>query len=265
MSARCELLEMLRQRYREAERSEKSRILDESVSVTGYRRKHAIRLLRGSGSTEARDGMPRNVRYGDGVQDALAVFREASDRMCGKRLHVLLPSLVKAMERHGHPALSEGVQTGVQAMDAAADSGANRAGLAGSAPGFMEGGLVARSGPAARGSFPQSPAITDIATGWTECAPVPYREQTLVRETPGELWRRLPFDLPGFDVDSDSVFMNGTLLEYCEGRGTGFTRSRPWHRNDRAFAERKNGSVVRRVVGYRRLEGVPAAAALSRL
>lgn len=81
MSARGELLEMLRQRYREAERSEKSRILDEFVSVTGYHRKHAIRLLRGSGSTEARDGRPRNVRYGDEVQDALVVFWEASDRI----------------------------------------------------------------------------------------------------------------------------------------------------------------------------------------
>lgn len=119
MSVRGELLEMMRQRNREAERSEKSRILDEFVLVTGCHRKHAIRLLRGSGSTEARDGRPRNVRYGDEVQDALVVFWEASDRMCGKRLHVLLPSLVGAMERHGHLALSEDVRAGVLAMNAA--------------------------------------------------------------------------------------------------------------------------------------------------
>ena len=119
MSARGELLEVLRQRHREAEQSEKSRILDEFVSVTGYHRKHAIRLLRGSGSTKTRKGRPRNVRYGDEVQDALVVFWEASDRMCGKRLHVLLPSLVEAMERHGHLALSEDVRAGVLAMSAA--------------------------------------------------------------------------------------------------------------------------------------------------
>ena len=54
MSARRELLEALRQRCRGAARSEKSRILDEFVSVAGYHRKHAIRLLRGSESTDAR-------------------------------------------------------------------------------------------------------------------------------------------------------------------------------------------------------------------
>ena len=43
------------------------------------------------------------------------------------------------------------------------------------------------------------------------------------------------------------------------------TRSRPYHKNDQAWVEQKNGSVVRRLVGYRRLEGLAAAAALSRL
>src|SRR5712691_7904063 len=36
-------------------------------------------------------------------------------------------------------------------------------------------------------------------------------------------------------------------------------------KNDQAWVEQKNGSVVRRLVGYRRLEGLAAAAALSRL
>lgn len=294
MSARDELLEVLRRRYEEAERSGKSRILDEFVSVTGYHRKHAVRLLRGSRSTEAREGRSRNVRYGDEVQDALVVFWEASDRICGKRLKVLLPSLVEAMERHGHLALSEDVRAGVLAMSAAtidrrlravrekAGRQRRRRGLPPSsvrrripvrtgrdwqdpAPGFMEGDLVAHSGPVARGSFLQTLVITDIATGWTECAPVLYREQTLVRETLEELRRRLPFDLLGFDVDNDSVFMNETLLAYCEEREIAFTRSRPWHKNDQAFVEQKNGLVVRRIVGYRRLEGLAAAAALSRL
>ena len=44
-----------------------------------------------------------------------------------------------------------------------------------------------------------------------------------------------------------------------------FTRCRPWRKNDQAFVEQKNGAVVRRIVGHRRLEGLEAAAALSRL
>ena len=64
---------------------------------------------------------------------------------------------------------------------------------------------------------------------------------------------------------ADSVFVNETLRDYCRDAGIVFTRCRPWRKNDQAFVEQKNGVVVRRIVGYRRLEGLEAAAALSRL
>ena len=44
-----------------------------------------------------------------------------------------------------------------------------------------------------------------------------------------------------------------------------FTRSRPFRKNDQAWVEQKNGAVVRRLVGYGRLEGVAAGEALARL
>ena len=59
--------------------------------------------------------------------------------------------------------------------------------------------------------------------------------------------------------------MNETVAAYCHAQGIPCTRSRPYHKNDQAWVEQKNGSVVRRLVGYRRLEGLAAAAALSRL
>ena len=56
------------------------------------------------------------------------------------------------------------------------------------------------------------------------------------------------------------------LVQYgCRDAGIVFTRCRPWHKNDQAFVEQKNGAVVRHMVGYRRLEGPEAVAALSRL
>jgi hypothetical protein len=74
-----------------AARIERSAILDEFVAVTGYHRKHAIRLLaRAWGS-----GMPRQRRvarrYGAEVRDALIVLWEASDRIRSKRLKPLVP------------------------------------------------------------------------------------------------------------------------------------------------------------------------------
>ena len=44
-----------------------------------------------------------------------------------------------------------------------------------------------------------------------------------------------------------------------------FTRSQPYRKNDQAWVEQKNGAVVRHTVGYRRYDGLEAAAALAEL
>ena len=116
------------------------------------------------------------------------------------------------------------------------------------------------------GASLQTLTVTDIATGWTECAPLLYREQTLLREVLGEIRRRLPFELLGFDTDNDSVFREPRRCAITAGipglfspaaiRGT---------RTTRPLSSRRMGAIVRRIVGYRRLEGLEAAAALSRL
>ena len=59
--------------------------------------------------------------------------------------------------------------------------------------------------------------------------------------------------------------MNETVAAYCDQHGIELTRSRPYRKNDQAWVEQKNGAVVRRLVGYRRLEGLIAATSLSRL
>ena len=127
-------------------------------------------------------------------------------------------------------------------------------------PGFVEADLVAHSGPSASGRFVQTLVLTDIATGWTECGPLLVREQGLLSAVLTELRKLLPFDLLGFDTDNDSVFMNETVRDYCQAAGIAFTRCRPYRKNDQAFVEQKNGAVVRRIVGYRRLKGWAAAA-----
>ena len=116
-----------------------------------------------------------------------------------------------------------------------------------------------------KGSFVQTLVLTDIATGWTECAPLLVREQRLLTEVLSEMRKLLPFALLGLDTDNDSVFMNDTVRDYCLAAGVEFTRCRPYRKNDQAWVEQKNGSVVRRAVGYRRFEGLEVAAVLARL
>ena len=55
------------------------------------------------------------------------------------------------------------------------------------------------------------------------------------------------------------------MRDYCVATGGAFTRCRPYRKNDQAWVEQKNGSVVRRLVGYRRFEGLEAARVLAEL
>ena len=101
MATRDELVAAVAERYARSGRSERGRILDEFVAVTGHHRKHAMRLLRGGDGSAERKARRGRV-YDAAMREALIVLWEASDRVCGKRLRPLLPVLVEAMERHGH-------------------------------------------------------------------------------------------------------------------------------------------------------------------
>jgi hypothetical protein len=268
-------------------------ILDEFSKVTGYHRKHAIRVL--TAQLEAGRERPAARRiYQEAVKEALIVLWEASDRICGKRLKALLPSLLEAMERHEHLQLEDGVRTQLLAMSAATidrqlravrekASGGRKRGTArknrvrklvpvrtfadwdGVGPGYLEMDMVVHCGTRAEGSFVHTLVLTDVASGWTECVALPVREQTLIVEAVTGLRPRLPFPLLGLDTDNDSAFMNDTLWNYCQQQGIVFTRSRAYHKNDQAWVEQKNGAVVRKLIGYGRLEGLSATAALRRL
>jgi hypothetical protein len=294
MATRDELVKRVMERYARSGRAEKSRILDEFVAVSGFHRKHAMRLLRNEVQRRRSGPRPERRLYDDAVREALIVLWEVSDRICGKRLKPLVPILIEAMERHGHLDLAPLIRTRLLAMSAATidrvlrevrESGGGkkrRRAAASSAlrrsipirtfsdwqdppPGFVEADLVAHCGQVTSGSYVQTLVLTDVASGWTECAPLLVREQKLLSEVLTELRRLLPFDLLGFDTDNDSVFLNETVRDYCQEAGIAFTRCRPYRKNDQAFVEQKNGAVVRRIVGYRRLEGLQAAAALAQL
>ncbi|MCU1325223.1 MAG: transposase [Bryobacterales bacterium] len=125
--------------------------------------------------------------------------------------------------------------------------------------------MVAHCGKSVAGSHLHSLVLTDIGSAWTVAAPMLVREQTLVTMTVEDIRSQLPFPLLGLDVDNDAAFINATLVDYCRDRGIELTRSRAYKKNDQAWIEQKNGSVVRRMVGYGRLEGLEALEALAEL
>ncbi len=133
------------------------------------------------------------------------------------------------------------------------------------APGHVEADFVAHCGPSAAGPFVQTPVLTDVATGWTECVPLVLREAGLVVQALRAARSRFPFPLRGVDFDNDGLFMNEVAVGWCRAEGLEVTRSRACRKNGQAWVGQKNGAVVRRMVGHGRLEGIGAAEALGRL
>jgi hypothetical protein len=133
-------------------------------------------------------------------------------------------------------------------------------------PGFFEIDMVEHcGGPKTDGDFVHTLTLTDIASGWTECVAMRLRNQMLVIEGLEKAAADLPFAMLGVDSDNDSAFMNQSVFDYCKGRGLEQTRSRAYKKNDQAWVEQKNGSVVRRLVGYGRLSGTDSKNALAQL
>ena len=96
--------------------------------------------------------------------------------------------------------------------------------------------------------------MTDIATGWVALACFMGRSERFCVQAIEDLRASLPFPLLGFDSDNDSLFINGHLLRYCSKHSITFTRSRPRKSNDSCFVEQKNWDVVRKNLGYARLD-----------
>jgi hypothetical protein len=289
---RMDFANAVRDRYSAAPNKDKRRILEEFIAATGYHEKSAIRVLNRPPEPKRRQTRRRPSFYDEAARGALIVLWEASDRVCGKRLRALLPILLPALERNGHLQLEQELRSKILSMSAATidrllqmPRRATRTKKPARAvpeprrrikmrtfadwneplPGSMEMDLVAHCGEVNRGSYVHSLVLTDIASGWTEAAPLVARDATLVVETLERIRVGLPFALRALDVDNGSEFVNNTLIDYCLGHGIELTRSRPYRKNDQAWIEQKNGAVVRKLLGYRRLEGLAAARAMTRL
>lgn len=298
---RDELIAAVVARYQRGGRDDKTRILDEFARITGYHRKHAIRLLKGADMADlvALDAGKRATKaqrqrvYDEGFVSNLVVFWETADRISGKRLVPLLPQLVSSLERHGRVVLDEDTRNKMlhvspatvdrllQPMRQEAAGGRRRRAPAANSLkkripvrtsgdvkdpplGMLEIDLVCHGGETMAGSFVHSFVLTDHATGWTECVPLVVRDSALVVEAIANVRARLPFVIRGLDSDNGSEFINELLLDYCEANSIKFTRSRPYQKNDQAWVEQKNGAIVRKMVGYARYEGLTAAQCFAR-
>lgn len=285
LQAKRELIFRMQSQYAEADRKGKTEIIDGIIAATDYHRKYVVSILR---KEEKRLGVVRKRHriYDESVKEVLVMIWHATNQICSKRLAPFLPEFIATLERFGHLNVSSEVKEKLLNLSSATIdrllkderskhprgksttkpgnllkqrikirtfSEWNETG-----PGFFEGDLVAHCGDRVDGSFLNTLVLTDIASCWTEFAPILRKFDADVTAAMTAIRAVLPFALLGVDTDNGSEFINFELFDYCEREKITFTRSRPYKKNDQAHVEQKNGNVIRRTVGYDRFEGVEA-------
>ena len=272
LKSKCELLEVVRPRYRKANKREKQIMLDEFTSATGYHRKYAIRVLKNQAHqrSKRKTGGYKRIYCGEVVQ-ALEQIWEIYGRICSKRLQPFLPEAIRVLERCQEIQLSQDTKALLLRISSASIDRCLRPVRVKSAqglgttkpgsllkqsipirtftawdaerPGFLEIDLVAHCGNTTEGQFLCTLTCTDLCTGWTDVTALLHRSQEAVSEAIQRMRQRLPFPLLGIDSDNGSEFINDLLYRYCLDEKITFTRF-----------EQKNWSVVRHTLGYDRWE-----------
>jgi len=281
---REEMLPRLRQRYLNRGRQGRSRMIDEVCEQFGYSRKHAIKLLNAKagwgGELGSLKGRPPT--YDAEVLEVLKGLWKVSEQPGGKRLAALRRTWLPFYEQeHGNlgPKVRKKVLTISPAqIDRLLKPFKLRSGARGrcgtkpggllkiqipirtdnwdiTMPGYLEADTVAHCGGSLEGDFIWSVTYTDIYSGWTANRAVWNKGAGGVVEATREVEKALPFELLGFDCDNGSEFLNWHLVNYFTNRKekVGFTRSRPYHKNDNGHVEQKNWTHVRQLLGYDRL------------
>ena len=129
-----EYLAVMRPRYQRASRSGRARLLDEAIEVTGYHRKYLIRTLNHPPPKRRRRPPGRPLVYGLEVVVALTVVWKACDRICSKRFHPFLPTMVTKLKQCGHLRIRPEVEEKLLAVTPATDRAARRSAPAPSTP-----------------------------------------------------------------------------------------------------------------------------------
>lgn len=295
MGTKQELFRSCLERYLTGTTKEKTRILDELAANTGMHRKAVIRALRREQCHDARLPQRRRgpkERYGPAITAALKELWEMSGELCAERLKPALPDYLHPLERDGDWCHHQETTALLQQMSLATMkrriAGFRKArsprGMSTTKPshlkemipvrtgpwenprpGFGEIDSVAHCGHTLLGDFAYTINYTDIATTWTECAAQLNKGQERTLKSIHAIRERLPWPLLGLDPDSGSEFVNWHCKAWCDAETIELTRSRPNHRNDNAHVEQKNYTVVRKALGYVRIEEDTAITLMNRL
>jgi hypothetical protein len=278
---REEVLAQKRLRYVRAGREHKKKILDELVELFGYHRKAAIRALRANPKVKGSYiiGRPKEYDPEKLLVPLKAIWLQAL-QPCSVRLKAALPEWLPAYEQD-HRKLDADIRESLLAASrttldrllrpariehrrrATTRPGtvlrqeiAIRTEWTETSPGYLEVDTVALCGGTLDDRHAWMFDGVDILTDWNEMRALPNRSEVATVSQISDVEQSLPFPLCGLDSDNGGEFINHNLHRYLRQREkpVGFTRSRPYRKNDNAHIEQKNYTQVRLWFGYERYD-----------
>ena len=282
MASRKQYLQTLMERYLKARKRQKGSILDEYCRNTGQNRNYVIRKIGRLASTEPRPPRKRAPHYGQETARALEKLWKIFDYPCGQRLRPLIETELERLRRLGElkipaqtaeklrnvsPATIDRLlrprkqawkirhQSGVKGPGLIAKKIPLRMGTGESLQvGSVDLDLVLHCGSSTAGEYGHSLSALDLGSAWWEAEVVMGRAQRRIFNALKEIEARSPFPWRSIHSDNDNAFINGQLYDYTAERGYGFTRSRPYRKNDNPHIEQKNFTHIRKPLGYLRYD-----------
>lgn len=279
--------------YKKAGKKEKSELLNRIVKTTGYSRKHVMETLPNPPQVRKRKRRVQKSKYLL-ILRPLRTLWAVSNYACGQRLKPMIPSYIAALRRHKElivaPLERELLfKVSSATIDRLLTHDRKRINMKGKSrtkpgsllkhqipiktwtdwdntlPGFLEIDSVHHCGTSLYGDYVYTLDTTDVATGWNECCAHLGRGEYRTIEALETIRKRLPFPLLGIDFDCGGEFVNWHMIRYCTENKITYTRARETIKNDQAYIEQQNYSVVRRFAGYQRLDAEKQLNTLNKL
>jgi hypothetical protein len=285
IKSRREYLGRIKPRYLKASKEEKSIILDEYCLATGLARKYVIRILSAKVSEKDKVNHVRKKRepvYDTSVVVKLKELWRLMDYPCGLRMKSMMVEWLNKLKSFGEIILPEEMENKLIQISAStidrrlvkARVEEHRKTFSTTKPGTLlkkqipirtssweeskigncELDTVAHCGDSASGLFAFTLNLIDILTGWDESETVLGKGEKGIVSALENIKKRLPFPLTAIDPDNGGEFINHHMVRFCLENKIGFTRGRPYKKNDNAHIEQKNWTHVRKVFGYSRIE-----------
>jgi hypothetical protein len=125
-------------------------------------------------------------------------------------------------------------------------------------PGHGQIDTVVHCGHALLGNMAYSVNYTDVCTLWVSFGAQLNKGQRATRDNLKKIKNKVPFPIKSMHPDTGSEFINWHVKNWVDEVKIDFTRSRPNRKNDNAYVEQKNGHVIRRFLGYSRIDAIEA-------